>query len=393
MTDPPQPLLDYPQNYVVADPNFQATSASQNKEFGGYAASNPGYSSVATSTLPPQNHHIQNQIPGAPNYEYAEYTLPYQSAGHDHIQPYESPVDGRLDSPRGMKSPYMQQGPGLFSELSGAGGGVATAPAQARRPSITSLGNVQYPHRPSSRSESGVTSPEGSRTMGQRGSDESIPRSRDTGQTERTTADLKTGHGKDKRPPWSELKTKAGKERKRLPLACIACRRKKIRCSGEKPACKHCLRSRIPCVYKVTMRKAAPRTDYMAMLDKRLKRMEERVIKIIPDQDPVRLSVIGRANVKPISSQASKTSGSKKRAADEAFGQEINEWAQSGRSRVAHTRQPSGTDQTEKRLLTEGAEHLPPKEIQEHLSEVFFECLYGQSYHLLHKPSFMRRLR
>lgn len=47
-------------------------------------------------------------------------------------------------------------------------------------------------------------------------------------------------------PLWSELKTKAGKERKRLPLACIACRRKKIRCSGEKPACKHCLRSRIP---------------------------------------------------------------------------------------------------------------------------------------------------
>src|SRR6185295_19313495 len=86
-------------------------------------------------------------------------------------------------------------------------------------------------------------------------------------------------------PPWSEMKTKAGKERKRLPLACIACRRKKIRCSGEKPACKHCLRSRIPCVYKVTTRKAAPRTDYMAMLDKRLKRMEDRVIKLIPKDE------------------------------------------------------------------------------------------------------------
>src|SRR6187402_613254 len=89
----------------------------------------------------------------------------------------------------------------------------------------------------------------------------------------------------DPNPPWSELKTKAGKERKRLPLACIACRRKKIRCSGEKPACKHCLRSRIPCVYKVTTRKAAPRTDYMAMLDKRLKRMEERIIKIVPKEE------------------------------------------------------------------------------------------------------------
>ncbi|ENH66348.1 hypothetical protein FOC1_g10001630 [Fusarium oxysporum f. sp. cubense race 1] len=78
----------------------------------------------------------------------------------------------------------------------------------------------------------------------------------------------------DATPPWSGLKTKAGKERKRLPLACIACRRKKIRCSGEKPACKDCLRSCIPCVYKVTTRKAAPRTDCMAMLDKRPKRME-----------------------------------------------------------------------------------------------------------------------
>ena len=85
-------------------------------------------------------------------------------------------------------------------------------------------------------------------------------------------------------PQWTEMKTKAGKERKRLPLACIACRRKKIRCSGEKPACKHCVRSRIPCVYKVTTRKAAPRTDYMAMLDKRLKRMEDRVIKLIPKE-------------------------------------------------------------------------------------------------------------
>ena len=63
---------------------------------------------------------------------------------------------------------------------------------------------------------------------------------------------------------WAELKTKAGKERKRLPLACIACRRKKIRCSGEKPACKHCFRSRNPCIYKVSTRKVilTPQTGF-----------------------------------------------------------------------------------------------------------------------------------
>jgi len=201
---------------------------------------------------------------------------------------------------------------------------------------------------------------------------------------------------KDKKdqPQWTELRTKAGKERKRLPLACIACRRKKIRCSGEKPACKHCLRSRIPCIYKTTTRKAAPRTDYMAMLDKRLKRMEERVIRLIPKEGQ---PSVPRAVVKPpaLTVPSAKATG-KKRHAEEAFGpdSELEKWSKlrnvskSGES--AH--QAKGQDLEEKGLLIEGADSLPPKEIQEHLAEVYFDYVYGQSYPLLHKPSFMRRL-
>lgn len=203
-------------------------------------------------------------------------------------------------------------------------------------------------------------------------------------------------------PSWSELKTKAGKERKRLPLACIACRRKKIRCSGEKPACKHCLRSRIPCVYKVTTRKAAPRTDYMAMLDKRLKRMEERVIKVIPKEEQGVVTSTGRAVVKPSLPFSPKMNGSsKKRAAEAAFGDELDEWA-SAKIPVAEIRvdeqreagkEPLKVQESEEHnLLEEGADKLPPKEIQEHLAEVFFDYVYCQSYPLLHKPSFMRKL-
>ncbi|EME49353.1 hypothetical protein DOTSEDRAFT_117283, partial [Dothistroma septosporum NZE10] len=204
-------------------------------------------------------------------------------------------------------------------------------------------------------------------------------------------------------PAWSELKTKAGKERKRLPLACIACRRKKIRCSGEKPACKHCLRSRIPCVYKVTTRKAAPRTDYMAMLDKRLKRMEDRVIKVIPRDEQSVISSTGRAVVKPpLPPPPPKAGASKKRAAEEAFGDELDEWASGKKEPVAKTK-PDASESAEKEplatkeyeeqnLLLEGTDKLPAKDIQEHLAEVFFDYVYGQSYHLLHKPSFMRKL-
>lgn len=191
----------------------------------------------------------------------------------------------------------------------------------------------------------------------------------------------------DEKPAWSELKTKAGKERKRLPLACIACRRKKIRCSGEKPACKHCQRSRVPCVYKVTTRKAAPRTDYMAMLDRRLKRMEERVIKIIPKEEDKDSPAIPRAVLKP--SAGNQSASGKKRAAEEAFGPQLDQWAVAKTS--AHPQK--GKKPEESKTNMEGADDLPSAEIQEHLSEVFFDCLYGQSYHLLHKPSYMRRLR
>ena len=203
----------------------------------------------------------------------------------------------------------------------------------------------------------------------------------------------------ENRPAWSELKTKAGKERKRLPLACIACRRKKIRCSGEKPACKHCLRARVPCVYKVTTRKAAPRTDYMAMLDKRLKRMEDRVIKVIPKEELPDLSTTGRASVRPPlpgqTPKKDKTVPGRKRSADEAFTQELSDWT-SSRERVSLLDPSTGLRKQregENKLFIEGSESLPPQHIQEHLAEVFFDCVYGQSYLLLHKPSFMRKLK
>lgn len=213
--------------------------------------------------------------------------------------------------------------------------------------------------------------------------------------------DLGGGRSKDDNadavPAWSELKTKAGKDRKRLPLACIACRRKKIRCSGEKPACKHCVRSRIPCVYKVNTRKAAPRTDYMAMLDKRLKRMEERIIKVIPKTDQEETATITRAIVKPPVPGTSSKANSKKRAADEAFGADLSGWAKApSRSNAAVDEPPTSLqaqEAEETQLFQEGTDALPTPEIRQHLAEVFFDNIYGQAYHLLHKPSYMRKLK
>lgn len=194
-------------------------------------------------------------------------------------------------------------------------------------------------------------------------------------------------------PAWIDLKTKAGKDRKRLPLACIACRRKKIRCSGQKPACKHCLRSRIPCVYKTNTRKATPRTDYMAMLDKRLKRMEERVIKLVPKDSEA--ASIPRAILKPRAEANTKSSKkSKKRVADEAFGpvKNFDTWFKQDETTDTDSASIKVEQEPDKSLFSDGEDSLPSRDIQLHLAEVYFEYVYAQSYPLLHKPTFMRNL-
>ena len=315
-----------------------------------------------------QAHTQLDQVNAVPVQSYPHFRHPFQPASaQDQTQGFNGSFDGKIPSPHDIQTRFDQQGRDSFSELSQGHNSNASAKVG------TSSVDVSEPPSPIS-----------TRGFNARQSNDATPWARRSSNEAGGQQEVKDES--DKKPPWSELKTKAGKERKRLPLACIACRRKKIRCSGEKPACKHCLRSRIPCVYKVTTRKAAPRTDYMAMLDKRLKRMEERVIKIIPKEEQIEPTAIPRAVIKP---SASSQSSGKKRGAEEAFGPRLEEWAESNTGS-----QPlKGRTSDESKVNTEGAEHLPSAELQDHLSEVFFDCLYGQSYHLLHKPSYMRRLR
>jgi len=138
----------------------------------------------------------------------------------------------------------------------------------------------------------------------------------------------------------------------------------------------------------------------MAMLDKRLKRMEERIIKIVPksEQDAISATVT-RAVVKPAipGTLNNGKSAAKKRGADEAFGSDLEHWARApSKSKLDGPNKPSTIlvqEAEESKLLLEGGDALPSKEIQEHLAEVFFENIYGQAYHILHKPSFMRKLK
>ena len=356
-------------------------SARSNATLNGYTVTETQPYTLAAIQSQPQTNSMSNvSLP-----PYSNFQPPYQSIGtRDQAQGFDVSFDGKLPPPHAVPGSSEHHGRDSFSDMPQS----ATSDASGKDQNSNVLSQNGRPQQGNGGiDDSEPTSPISTRDFSRHNIDESEPWAQRSNQGAGVQQDIK-GETEQK-PAWSELKTKAGKERKRLPLACIACRRKKIRCSGEKPSCKHCMRSRIPCVYKVTQRKAAPRTDYMAMLDKRLKRMEERVIKIIPKDEMAGPSAVPRAIIKP--PPPAPANGGKKRAAEEAFGVEsrTEEWA-------PPKLDPSlfkGKDGAESRINTEGEEFLPPAEIQEHLSEVFFDYLYGQSYHLLHKPSYMRRLK
>ncbi|CCU80218.1 zinc finger transcription factor 1 [Blumeria hordei DH14] len=201
-------------------------------------------------------------------------------------------------------------------------------------------------------------------------------------------------------PEWSELKTKAGKERKRLPLACVTCRRRKIRCSGEEPSCKQCFRSKIPCIYKVATRKVAPRAELVATAEKRPKPSKEEIIDTLsgeaaantaPDVNVTSLFRQHRASP-PCSFDF------KKCYYDDENQQELEIWSRSPFSGHAKIKEESSQilvalETEEIWLMSEGADTLPSKDIQEHLADIFFENIEGQVYNLLHKPTFMSDLR
>lgn len=75
--------------------------------------------------------------------------------------------------------------------------------------------------------------------------------------TERQTGgnNVDTGHGGVPRP-------------KRI--ACVVCRKRKLRCDGGKPSCGTCVRLAHDCAYDEVRRKSGPKRGYVKQLEARL---------------------------------------------------------------------------------------------------------------------------
>ena len=58
-------------------------------------------------------------------------------------------------------------------------------------------------------------------------------------------------------------------------IACILCRKRKLRCDGQKPSCGTCSRLGHDCAYDEVRKKSGPKRGYVKLLEQRLKQVED----------------------------------------------------------------------------------------------------------------------
>lgn len=74
------------------------------------------------------------------------------------------------------------------------------------------------------------------------------------------------------RPPNSQTQSHdAAGDPKAKRIACVLCRRRKLRCDGHRPICGTCKRLSHECIYDEVRRKSGPKRGYVKALEARLR--------------------------------------------------------------------------------------------------------------------------
>ena len=91
----------------------------------------------------------------------------------------------------------------------------------------------------------------------------------------------------------SQEDTANGQVPKPKRIACVLCRKRKLRCDGNKPSCGTCTRLQHDCSYDEVRRKSGPKRGYVKALEARLAQVET-LLKTQDDQPAQKSSTAGR---------------------------------------------------------------------------------------------------
>lgn len=69
---------------------------------------------------------------------------------------------------------------------------------------------------------------------------------------------------------------------KQKRIACVLCRKRKLRCDGARPTCATCKRLSHDCAYDEVRKKSGPKRGYVKLLEQRLRKLMRRHVPPIP---------------------------------------------------------------------------------------------------------------
>ncbi|CBX92795.1 hypothetical protein IAQ61_005843, partial [Plenodomus lingam] len=178
-------------------------------------------------------------------------------------------------------------------------------------------------------------------------------------------------------------------------IACVLCRKRKLRCDGARPECSTCKRLNHDCAYDEVRRKSGPKRGYVKLLEQRLQHVEtllksqgapEKTKK--PSQSDVTSAYIASTVRQPLpsSTDPANTFGISQESSQDQFmstGAPFPQTAVHGNV---------GEVNVSWEMIGLGLEEpLPPQDIQDDLYQIYFSKIH-LSLPMIHRPRFMAAL-
>ncbi|KAF9102360.1 hypothetical protein BGX27_011024 [Mortierella sp. AM989] len=185
--------------------------------------------------------------------------------------------------------------------------------------------------------------------------------------------------------------------RKRLTQACDPCRKKKIKCDGNKPSCANCAKIEVQCTYLPSMKKRGPRQGYIELLEKRLDKMEKMLQNgpsVAIDQEPIDPPVSDGENDsnEPAFTRPNKPD-SRYFGNTSAFSHYNDSEKLINLPAFCNSRQEPAKSLTKNKKPLYGIKgEVPRKDILDHLIQLFFDSVYFQ-LPMIHPGTFMTQYR
>ncbi|KAH7000789.1 fungal-specific transcription factor domain-containing protein [Ilyonectria destructans] len=186
---------------------------------------------------------------------------------------------------------------------------------------------------------------------------------------------------------------------RRIGEACIPCRRKKARCTGERP-CRSCVRSSHHCIYSREQHR-----DIGALADtllseagpiestsQRLSRVESKLDQIFQRLD----QLVPHSRQPPHSSESSANAAPAHSLDGSTTGTQSPSYAPSWLNRHGSVERRTKLDQVEGPFRSQDhapkLEDLVSHEVARAVFKDYFRCVHGQPYALFHEATFWRQL-